>query len=265
MFFYGGTRKTRKQVGFVAEFCETCRAPRPFSISRLGVGEHAYGISLGSKQLSGYVGTCQGCQYEKEVNALHFAGFAKHVRHDVEGLVGETFPNFRRVYGHRLMLEEQLRSGQLPPADREVFFNEIFLRFALATERLLGGGSIQIRGRGGWGCLGSFAIAVAVVIIGNMLWLLPEQREHVMAAAVGVFLLGAAYSLFEMLREPKRLLRRKVIPELAGALRPLKPTKDEIAYCLEKMKRLDFKISGMTDADTLWAQAEQGEPIRGGA
>jgi len=259
MFFYGGTRKTSKHVGFVAEFCEACRGPRAFSISRLGVGEHAYGVSLGSKQLSGYIGTCQGCTYEKEVNALHFSGFSQHVRHDVEVLIGETFPNFRRVYGHRLMLEEQLRSGQLAPADREIFFNEIFLRFALATERLLGGGSIQIRGRGGWGCLGSFAIAIAVVIVGNMLWLLPEQREHVIAAAVGIFLIGAAYSLFEMLREPKRLFDRTVIPQLAGALRLLKPSKEEVAYCLEKMKRLDFKLGGKTNPEALWASIEQGE------
>ena len=252
MYFHGGTRKTRNHVGFAAEFCEACRQPRAFSIFRLGMGEHAYGIFLGSQELSGYVGTCQACENERTVNPLHFSNLAPHLSYDLDGLINETFPNFRRVYAQRLMLEEQLRSGQLAPVDREILCNEIFLRFAFATERLLGVG-IQVGKRGGWGCLGAFVIAFAVAIIGNMLWLLPEQREYVITAAVCVFLIGVTYSVREMLREPKRLFARKIVPELAAALRHISPTRRDISNSFEKTKRLNFRLASRIDPEALWA------------
>lgn len=251
MFFYGGTRRTEKSLGYVAEFCRVCRVPRACRVSKIGVGDHAYGISLGSKGTTGHVATCDSCGSAFDVNALTYTGFSKQPGHDLQELARETFPNLGHVHGHRMMLEKQLAAGQLGAADREMFFNEIFQRFALKTEGNFGGG-IQIRGRGGWGCLGTFLIAGSVCLLGGMMLTEPEQRRMIGPVALGILAVGGLYSIIQIVREPRRLFRERLVPAFADSLRRLKPHKEEVAFCLDKLKALEFKLAGKLDVETLW-------------
>ena len=251
MFFYGGTRRTEKSLGYVADFCCNCRAPRACRISRVGMADHAYGISLGSQGVTGHTATCDACGHAFDVNAMMYAGFAPRQGHDIEELARETFPNLGYVHGHRLLQEQQLLSGQLSAADREMFFNEIFQRFALAAEKSIGGG-IQIRGRGGWGCFGTFLLAGIVFLTGSLMMTLPEQRAQILWIAAGILVVGGIYSIIQLALEPGRLFREKLVPSFADALKRLKPHKEEVAYCLDKMKGLGFKLGKKLDTETLW-------------
>ena len=259
MFIFWGSRKTEKKEGYVAEFCPVCRAIKPFQLSRVGVSDHLYGVSLGQAKVLGHAGICQECGIRIGVDAVGYTAFAKYPGTDVEALIRQTFPRIREARAPRLALEDQVRTGTLAPADRETLLMEPFHLFSDLTEANFAG-SIHIQGKGGWGCLGTFVVAFAVLLICNAIWVLPEQRDSIMGIFFGILVIGGLYSFVQLLLEPGRIFSRKIIPGLAKALAPLKPTKEELASCIERFKRSGFKIGKKTKLDVLWKAIQPPDP-----
>jgi hypothetical protein len=264
MFIFWGTRKTESKEGYVAEFCPVCREITSFQLRRIGMADHLYGVSLGKGKTLGHAAICEGCQTQIGVDAMDYRAFARRPGQNLQVLIDETFPNIRKSRSERLILEDKVRSGELDDADRQAMLMEPFHIFSAATEANFTG-QIHIQGRGGWGCLGTFVIAFAVVIIGNAIWAYPEERERITTAAMGIMVLGGLYSFVQLLLEPRRIFARRILPGLAKALRPLHPTKDELAGCLERFNRAGFKIGRKTKLDVLWNAVQQADREPGSA
>jgi hypothetical protein len=73
-------------------------------------------------------------------------------------------------------------------------------------------------------------------------------------AAVGLAMLaGGLFTLVQHALGTKRRVRTEFIPALAGALRPLKPTKEELQSCLGAFKSEGWHLGKEIKTDTLWA------------
>lgn len=258
MFIFWGTTKTKKKMGFVADFCPVCRKAEPLLITRIGVGEHLYGVSLGKGKLVGHEGVCQGCHTRLGVEATIYDGFAKKPGDDVEALGQTTFPRLRELRAQRFALEQQLRDGTLAAADREMLLMEPFHLFSDLAETHFTG-NIQAGGRGGWGCLGTFVIAFLVFLIGNAFLMYPEARSTLSAVVGYILLTGGLVSVVLMIFEPGRIFRRKMLPSLAKALRPLRPTRDEITDALARFKRSGYKLGKKLKPEVLWNEIQGGQ------
>jgi hypothetical protein len=95
-------------------------------------------------------------------------------------------------------------------------------------------------------------LAGIVFLTGSLMMTLPEQRGQVLSIAAVILAVGGIYSIIQLILEPGRLFREKLVPSLADALKRLKPHKEEIAYCVHKMKGLGFKLGKKLDTETLW-------------
>lgn len=251
MFIFWGTRKTETKEGYVAEFCPVCREITPFLVRRIGMADHLYGISLGKGKVLGHAASCEDCNTPLGVDALDYRAFAKRRDQDIPALISETFPNIRNARAERLSLEDQVKAGTLDEAHRQAMLLEPFQIFSAATEANFTG-QLHIGGRGGWGCLGTFVAAAALGFVGNAVLMNPEHREKIGFAALAILVAGGLYSFVQMLLEPNRAFARKILPGLAKSLRPLRPTQDELAACLERFKRAGFKIGKKMKPEVLW-------------
>jgi hypothetical protein len=256
MFIFWGTRKTETKEGYVAEFCPVCREITPFQLRRIGMADHLYGVSLGKGKTLGHAALCQGCQTQIGADAMDYRAFARRADQHIHVLINETFPNIREARSPRLALEEQLKSGTLEEAARQAMLLESFQILSAETEATFTG-QIQIQGRGGWGCLGTFVMAFVAGMVGSVIWVYPEQRDYTTNVITGILVLGGLYSFVQLLLEPRRIFARKILPRLAKALRPLNPTKEELASYLERFKRAGFKIGKKVKPDAMWDAIQQ--------
>lgn len=251
MFIFWGTRTTEKKHGYVADFCPICRKITPFRISRFGTVGHFYGISMGRQKLLGHAGYCENCGTQIGVDATSYEAFEKESGNDVESLIRTTFPSIREARAARLALEEKVRAGTLDPEERRALLMEPFHLSSELTEATLSG-ETKIQGRGGWGCLSTVLVSLAVLFIGNAIWADPEEREKVLTVFTILLIGGGIVSLILLVLEPGRIFSRKIVPNLVAALKPLKPTKEELAACLDRFKRSGFKLGKKIKAERLW-------------
>lgn len=176
----------------------------------------------------------------------------------MESLIKQTFPTIRERRAKRLELEERVRSGGIAPAEREALLMESFQMLSDRIEATFQG-SIQIRGRGAWGCLGTFLLCIVVFLVGTAYIINPGSRD-LLTGTVGIIaVLGGLYSFVQLVLEPGRMFWREIFPHLVTALRPLKPTQEELASILDRFKRSGFKIGKKVKAERLW-NAIQAEP-----
>lgn len=258
MFVFWGTTKTKKKLGYVADFCPVCRIVTPLQVTRIGVGEHLYGVSLGKGKLVGHEGVCLICQTRLGIDATTYDFIATTAGEGIDSLLYRTFPKLKEVRAARLALERQVVEGTLAPADRQMLLMEPFHLFSDLAESHFTG-NVQVGGRGGWGCLGTFVTAFLVFMIGNAFVMYPEARSTLSAVVGYILLTGGLVSVVLMIFEPGRIFRCKMLPSLAKALRPLKPTQDEIADALARFKRSGYKLGKKLKPEVLWNEIQGGQ------
>jgi len=222
--------------------------------------EHFYGISLGSGKTLGHAGFCGKCGTQIAMDATAYSSLAKQPGDNVEILAKQTFPYLRQARAERLALEEKLRAGRLTPWEREQLLLEPFAIVSELFEAKFGGGAMHIQGRGAWAILGGFAAAFGIVIAANQLWFPSEHRDKALTAAGIIVLAGCLYFLIQLFFEPRRIYTREFLPSLAKALRPLKPTKEEITMCLERYKRAGMQIGKKIKPAELWEAVQPPRP-----
>lgn len=247
MFLISGSQTADKKLGFVADFCHTCHAIKPFQLNRIGEGEHLYFIPLGCSQVTGHIGQCQDCRIQVSLNALCYSDIAKSPGHDLESLIQGTFPTVREFHAGRLALAKLLFEGKLPSAEREVMLTELWQNYALHTEATTGKG-IQFGGRGGWGLM--FTFLAAFILALSTIWSPPAWHGATFQAMGVVFVIGVIYSITQMILDPGRV-SREILSSLALRLKPFDPSRDEIVAYLERLKRAGFKLGRKIKPDTL--------------
>lgn len=242
-----GTKRVVRSLGFVADFCPICRDVRTFEVERIGMAGHVYYLSFGSGTLAGYVRTCRTCGTGFNATPDIYARLSREMLPPAE-LQPATFPNLNEVHGPRLALEKSLRNplATLAPADRSALLKEPFILLSPKVEERFA--SLHFDGPTG---LTLFVAVVALIFIPAMLAeAVPSYASELVMACIAAAVVAVGVQMF---LSSERFMRKKLLPVLVPALKPLKPTPEELESVLRDMKSLGRRIGSKLKLQTLLA------------
>jgi hypothetical protein len=236
VFIVWGRKITRKRFGYVVDFCPICRSLETFELQAVHSSGHVYYITLGGGPLVGYERKCADCGAAYRAESTAYATVAKQ-RLPFDELKRQTLPTLSPATQGRLDLEERIRSGraQLAPPQRYNLIREPFLLLSPKVERRFA--STHIDAPTGLALIG----AVALMFAGG--WI--DRQFFADSAGTGLLIaagIGAALIVWQFVESGSRYMRREIVPVLAKALDPLRPTPDEIERVLGELQQTKQKI-----------------------
>lgn len=269
MLLIYGTRRTERQLGFVADFCPMCRKPTPCRLVRIGMVSHLYGISIGAGKLAGHIAECMVCKvqieteaerYREPLKAFDVREAASSVR--VQQLVAQTFPSLPEHYGKRLELEQRLlREPQsIDPDTRRALIMEPFELLAVKVGRRLEHTHLD------WPLVITAIVAFLVVLGALALsdqMLGPQGAEITALVGVGTTLIAIAAVVIQAKLGTRRYVRREVLLQAMTSLKPMRAGVAEIESALAVLRKSGSLVAKRISARDLAAFAP--EPQRAGA
>jgi hypothetical protein len=256
MLIVWGKKRVERNVGLVADFCPICREVRAFQLIRVGLAGHIYYVSFGEGKLAGHITRCGECGVVLGVDPTRYTKTEADSRVSLEVLLRDTFPNLRETYAKRLELETQLKRtrSSLPADEYKHFLMEPFVLLNSQVEARFAN-STQMDKRSGVGCLAT-AVIGAVMFFGSLKFNGPKQDKILVTALIFV-VIGTVYTFIQMHLGPGRFYRAKLLPPLVKALKPLAPTREDVAECVARCKTLGLKIGKVAKLDEIWSRLER--------
>jgi hypothetical protein len=243
-----GERK--ESMGYVADFCPLCRQVRPFRLQYIGLAGHVYYVALGHGELIGHQKQCTACKSVLDADPEAYREICRR-KLDPETLRERTFPNLARHYAYRLEVEKKLgqSSGALSPQERLNLIREPFALLAPTVEERFS--QTHIDRETGLTLLAALVLLPVAGRWANKWW--PTSPDTIV---LGLLALGLAAVVIQALRSGPRFFKRKIFPVLVPALRPLKPTPDELTAILADFKRAQVRLGTRLKVSALLAQLE---------
>ena len=213
-------------------------------------------MSFGEGKLAGYTIRCNECGVQLAVDPIRYATTEKDSRVGLEVLVRDTFPKLREVCAARLEVETRIKRTRsaLSADEHKQFLMEPFALLNRLVEQRFAN-STQMDKQSGIGCLGTLLVG-AGLFFGSMAFHGPTQDQILIWAAI-LFGIGTIYTFVQMHFGPRRFFRAHVLPSLVKSLKPLKPTSEDVAACIDRCKILGLKIGKVTKLDEVWAPLER--------
>jgi len=243
MFFviWWGRKVKRIPVGHVADFCPICRAQKPFALVHVGMVDHVYSVSTGTSDLVGYERICADCATAIPTDIARYSAVAPR-RAPLDELKAQTFPNLDAAVKDLLAAQHR--------AKRDALIKEPFLLLSPKVEQRFA--QTQI----GPGAGIAMVVAILLVFVAAPRLIESAVLPNTGPEAVfgGFAVLGLALVVWEIIASGSRFMRREVVPVLAKALKPLRPTQQEIDAALMELKDLKQKIGRKVRAPDLLEQ-----------
>jgi hypothetical protein len=242
-----GTKRVVRSLGFAADFCPLCREVRAFEVKRIGMAGHLYYISFGKGALVGHLRTCTTCRTDLNATPDVYARLNVEVLPPPQ-LQPLTFPNLGEVHGARLGIEKALKEpfAKLDPNARAALIKEPFILLSPKVETRFA--SLHVDGPTGLTLLG---VVVALIFLPAMLSAaIPRYSAEILLLCIAAAIAAVAV---QMVKSSDRFMRKEVLPVLVPALKPLKPTPQEIESVLKDMKSLGRRIGSKVKLQPLLA------------
>jgi hypothetical protein len=236
MFFVWGKKHVYKKMGFVADFCPLCRKVKSFQLDRVGLAGHVYYISLGKGELVGYARTCMNCKTVLNGNPDLYREVSKKLVEQGE-LQRTTFPNLQSHHAERLALEESIRHspGSVPVDTRRAMLKEPFTLLNPSVEKRFS--STQIDKYTGLTLLAVLVLMPFISALGKQF-----SPVHQGEIFLGLLLAGVVAVSVQGFLQTGRYFDKKIFPVLVPALKPLKPTTEEITSVIAELKKAETKF-----------------------
>lgn len=259
MFVVWGKKKVEKKLGYVAEFCPICRKITAFKLIGAGLIGHLYFIPIGRATLNEHRAQCQECFSSKKVKPFAYKSYARNCNMEIDELEKETFPDIRNFYAEQLNTEEKIRRKEVFSKDeRQKMLEAPF--FYLAPELESKYADKPWDKESVFGCLGTLIIPPLLVVIGVNLFKSENLKDISGISALVLFATGLITTVMLNMLSPSRYMKRRIYPALGLALRPLKPSEEEIKQCLEKLKAAGYLIGKKIKFHKLWNEIQYYNP-----
>ncbi|MEX3957503.1 hypothetical protein [Trinickia sp. EG282A] len=248
MFIFWGRKLVYRKHGYVADFCPICREPRAFKLQRVGSAGHVYNISVGEGRLVGYHRSCLTCRTPVESELSTYASVAK-ARAALPELMAQTYPNLESAWRDRLALEERVRTAlpSLQPEERRELIRDPFIALSTKVERYFASSRVNLRD------ILMILVAFVVMIIGSVTVGMIEPAD----SNYGIYFfmaLGLAMVVWQIRSTSRRYMVRQIVPALASALAPLKPTREEIDATLSELHKEQLRLASKLPAKALFSR-----------
>jgi hypothetical protein len=248
MFIVWGRKLVYRKAGFVADFCPLCRSVQTFVLQRVGSAGHVYYVTVGEGDLVGYERTCQTCGTSLAANHRTYASIAKKAV-PLADLRRETFPNLDEAHKDRLELEDKVRRSPsfLSPDERRELIRSPFMLLAPKVEQRLA--STHLDKEIGFSFLGAFLIGSIGPALAHAVAPDFEGESFLFFWAVGIGVI-----IWQFMMSGHRVVKRQVVPVLARALAPLKPSETELQAVLAELKQHKTKLGSKLKVADLQTQ-----------
>jgi len=256
MFIVWGQKRVERKIGMVADFCPICREIRPFQLIRVGLAGHVYYVSFGEGKLAGHIIRCGECGLDQSTDPQRYTKAEKDPRVALETLIRDTFPNLRQANASRLELEERIKRSRSSVSAEE--YKQLLMEpFALLNPQLEArfARSTELDRQSGIGCLGTVLVG-AVLFFGSLKFRGPIQDKILLAALIFV-VIGTIYTFVQMHLGPGRWFKAKLLLPLVKCLKPLQPSREDLADCLARCRTLGLKIGKVARLDQIWSRLER--------
>jgi hypothetical protein len=254
MFIVWGNKIVRRTLGRVADFCPICRSTRAFKLIRVGSAGHVYYISAGEGELVGHERRCTTCGTTLRATASTYADVGKP-RTPLPELIAQTHPRLEASLAERLALEARIADdlASLSSDERSALVREPFLIMSGKVEDHFSATRIDTP------MALSIVAALALLIIGplSLHGLMPNE-EGTLLIIFG--LLGLALVVWQGIQAGHRFMDRAVLPQLARALQPLRPTEAEVDAMQAALRTHGHKLGRRLRTADLMAHLARCEP-----
>jgi hypothetical protein len=236
-----GRKVKRIRVGHVADFCPICHAQKTFTLVHVGMVNHVYSVATGTTDLIGYERICADCATAIPTDITRYSSVAPKPA-PLGELKAQTFPSLDTAI-------RDLRAAQ-QQAKRPALIKEPFLLLSPKVEQRFA--QVQI----GPGAGIAIVAAILLIFVGAPRLIESEVLPNAQPEAVfGAFAaVGIALIVWQVIASGSRFIRREVVSRLAKALKPLRPTEQEIDAALAELKMLKQKIGKKVSAPDLLEQ-----------
>lgn len=245
MFIVWGKKYVYRNLGYVADLCKMCGDIKPFQLRRVGLASHVYYVTTSQGDFVQNEGVCTSCKTVVATDIRKYAAIGRDMA-PVAELVPNTYPGLPAIAADFLALKEKARSNpaQLTPSQRQDMLAAPFLMLSPKVEAYYS--SVKLDKVVGWsmlGVVGSLMIVPAVLSA-----LMPGKPEGLLI----YFALCAVFILWQMAFVGRRYVRGQIVPQLADALRPLKPSAGEVRTILDSLRKHKHKLGEkLTPAELL--------------
>lgn len=258
MLLIYGTRRTERNVGFVADFCPICRQPSAFKLRRIGSVSHLYGVSLGAGKLVGFTRICLRCQIETWTNRDNYPALcpqftAAEIQSSVRmsQLMTQTMPSLHTHYAERLALETEIRRNPLTldALQRRSLLKDPVFALGHGFDKHFEG-TVLDAACGLTLLVGILLSMAAAMLTGQLL----ADDELGMLIVLGVATLSLLAVAVQVFRVKGRYIRNRIYPLLAATLKPLQPTAREIDSAFAELRQVDLPLAKLIRTPALIAR-----------
>jgi len=222
MFIVWGKKIVRRKLGHVADFCPICRTTTDFTLVRVGSAGHVYYISAGEGELVGHERGCNTCGTTLRANPSTYTGVGK-ARTPLPELIAKTHAGIQDTLGERLALEARIAGDlhSLSTEERGALIREPFMVMSAKVEERFSTTHIDKE------MTLAIVAALALLIVGpaSLHGLMPNEEGALFLTFAG---LGLALVIWQGIQSGQRFMHKAVLPQLARALHPLRPTEAEL-------------------------------------
>ena len=238
MWIFYGERDMRTPVGFVADACPSCRNVTAFRVSKVNRVTHIYYfIKLGAGQNLGHERQCLVCNTRMAADTHRYA-FIRPSNIGLDDLRAITFPNLDEFYETQQVVAQKIASAPATLSDdeRAMALRQPFAALAPIVQKKFAQ-TILDRTFG----LALLAWIAALVVGFTATRFMPESKAVV--DGIGIIFLGGLVGMFiAAAGGGRRYIRGKILPAIADAVRPLRPSEEEISRIVDEYKRRKLTI-----------------------
>lgn len=239
MLLIWGTKKVERKLGFVGETCPRCRAVRSVKVSRIGLASHLFFVPVSRGRLLGFLGECQQCSGEFEVQPTDYSGFEKNKKAELNSLVTKTNPKL--LPGNKHAVELFNRFFQL---------RDPFLRFNQSlVQRYARGTRFDLPS--GLALLATFVVPIALGFAIPSMPFSDAVKGGMGKFAIGLFLVGLIGSVVLLFGEQKRFFRKRLLSEITSSLKALNPQEAELDSVVAALRKYGYHICRFVSTESL--------------
>lgn len=239
MFVIWGEQNTESKLGYVADYCATCRDVRMVKLLRVGRTAHLFSVPLGEGLLLGYDGVCRRCELRFGVEIIDYPAVEQDKAVDLVTLVGKTNPRLlagndaaAAAWQRMSEIREPLTSAHSALVEHYVSGTRFDAPVVIAF-------------------VASITLPIALAFATSHMGLPGSAAPWLGLAMVTMFAGGLAWTALLARAEPRRYFRKHLRQPLIDALQELAPRREEVDACLSGLRAHGYGIAGMVTTEAL--------------
>jgi hypothetical protein len=241
-----------RPAGWVAEYCVICRDVQPMQLVHLGTGQTRRELQKAGN--SGSIVVCQACGLRSQADPATYLSIIAARPEAIADLMKKTQPRLPLRVGGRVQWERRAIGGELAEPERLEALREPFLVLSYLLRQPVSGELAPLT-------VLLFAVVslvsgfiymlIASAFVSNLGDFFPIAFSMAVMTGVGAAIV-ANRRLFR--RKDREAYSREIEPRLARALRPLRPTPDELHEVHAWMAAAMHPMAPLVDVDRLYEQ-----------